>query len=63
MKCLVKIHQLMQADGPVVSIVDQNPPVSPMSVRISHKIVDDVHHIVILRIKIQDKLFRLDVMV
>ena len=53
----------MQADGLIVGVPDKNPPVAPMPVRISHEIIDNIHHIILAAVKTQHIAFGVAVMV
>ena len=63
LKRLIKVHQLVQSQGPIIGIVHCYSPISPMAIRISHKIVYDIHHIVVMLIQAYDILLCILIMI
>ena len=51
MKCLIEVHQIVQAHGSVCGVVNQDTPVSPVPVRVPDQIVDDIHHVIVMGIQ------------
>ena len=53
----------MQLDGKIRFVINQESPVAPMAIRIAHQIVDDVHHVVPIRIVLLNHCFACCIMI
>ena len=62
-KCAVKVHEVMEPDWTVGLVIHQQPPVSPVPVRVSHEIIQYVHHMVGISIQLKDMIQSIYLMV